>query len=194
MTGHGQYEHVFAPLRGAKAWGVRVPGYIDRDEPVQRFAPMGCTVYLVLDEGYFRVDCLGGHGQLGFREVSEPTPSPEWDLDEDEFAVGDYGSHFLGEDSRLVAVTQVRYALNHESDRTAGTVRAAEIRFQYGGVLFLDPMYHWGIRLQGAGAYERWLAEEREDTHTRAVFGPLEEHIWTPWRDPLEPARAVRLR
>ncbi|WP_371598307.1 hypothetical protein [Streptomyces sp. NBC_00564] len=179
MTGQGQYEHVFAPLRGVLAWDVRVPGFIDRDDPVPRFAPMGCTVYLVLDKGYLRVDCLGGHGQLGFRAVSEPTPSPHWDLDEGEFAVGGYGSHFLGDDGQLAAITQVRYALNSESDRAAGTVRAAEIRFQYGGVLFLDPIYHWGIRLRGVGAYERWLAWEREDTHTRAVFGQLEEHVWT---------------
>ncbi|MGP4051452.1 hypothetical protein [Streptomyces sp. 2A115] len=180
MTGHGQYEHVFAPLRGARAWGVRIPGFIDRDDPVPRFAPMGSTVYLVLDEGYLRVDCCGGGGQLAFRPVSEPTPSADWDLDEDEFAVGDYGSHFLGDDGQLNAITQVRYALNNESDRAAGTVRAAEIRFEYGGVLFLDPMYYWGIRLQGAEAYERWLAWEREDTHRRAVFGRLEERVWVP--------------
>lgn len=141
---------------------------------------MGCTVYLVLEEGYLRVDCLGNHGQLAFRPVPEPIPSPHWDLDEDEFAVGDYGSHFLGDDTDLAAITRVRYALDDDSDREAGTVRAAEIRFEYGGVLFLDPMYHWGIRLEGAGAYERWLTWQREDTHLRAAFGPLEDHTWTP--------------
>jgi hypothetical protein len=141
---------------------------------------MGSTVYLVLDEGFLRVDCRDGGGQLAFRAVSEPTPSADWDLDDDEFAVGDYGAHFLGDDGQPAAITQVRYALNNQSDRAAGTVRAAEIRFEYGGVLFLDPMYYWGIRLQGAGAYERWPAWAREDTHSRAVFGQLEVHVWTP--------------
>ncbi|WP_406297812.1 hypothetical protein OG948_19860 [Embleya sp. NBC_00888] len=99
---------------------------------------------------------------------------------EDEFAVGNYGSHFLGDDTDLAAITRVRYALDKDSDREAGTVRAAEIRFPYGGVLFLDPMYHWGIRLEGTGAYDRWLTWQREDTHIRAAFGPIEDHTWTP--------------
>ncbi|MFI6981396.1 hypothetical protein ACIBSV_22760 [Embleya sp. NPDC050154] len=47
-------------------------------------------------------------------------------------------------------------------------------------MLFLDPTYHWGIRLQGAGAYERWLTWQRQDTHARAAFGPLVDHTWTP--------------
>uniref|UniRef100_A0AAU2JUY0 Uncharacterized protein n=1 Tax=Streptomyces sp. NBC_00049 TaxID=2903617 RepID=A0AAU2JUY0_9ACTN len=176
------YERALAPLRGIRVRDVQLPGFIDRDHPLTRFSPMRSSVYLALDDGYVRIDSLGGHGQLAFRprEDSAPAPLPHWDLDDDEFAVGSYGDDHLGGDGNLVAVTGVRYALNDESDRTTGTVRAAEIRFEYGGVLFLDPMYIQGIRLQGHGAYDRWLAWERQDAHTRSVFGPLEEHTWTP--------------
>ncbi|MFD3681914.1 hypothetical protein [Streptomyces sp. NPDC058613] len=86
----------------------------------------------------------------------------------------------MGGDATDAAVTGVRYALNAASDRDAGTVRAAEIRFGHGGALFVDPLYFDGLRLQGRGAYDRWLAWEREEADPPSAFGPIEDRTWTP--------------
>lgn len=176
------YERVFAPLRGVRVWDVQLHGYIDRDRPLPRFSPMRDSVYLALAEGYVRIEAPRGSGQLSFRppEDSDPVPPAHWDLEDDEYAVGSYGHDLLGSDGHAAAVTRVRYALDAASDPAAGTVRAAEIRFDHGGVLFVDPLSFDGIRLQGRGAYDRWLAWEREEADPPSAYGPVEDRTWTP--------------
>ncbi|MFG2619390.1 hypothetical protein ACGFXC_17445 [Streptomyces sp. NPDC048507] len=172
------YEKVFAPLRTAGIWDVQVPGYIDRDHaPAPRFAPLSSSVYLaVQDGGLLRLQSLGNHGQLSLHMVAEPALPPELDGTDEEFALGAWGDHYLG-DSHEQSVSAARYALNAESDPTAGTVRCIEFQFEYGQRLFVDPGYHWGIRLQGAGAYEHWLVEQEQQA---GPLGPVSTFLWTP--------------
>ncbi|MGI5478691.1 hypothetical protein [Streptomyces lavendofoliae] len=171
------YEEVFGALRGEKVFDVRFAGYTDRDEQVPRFTPLGRQVYLTLDSGgYVLLESLGNHGQLGIRKVADYEFPYELDGDDEEFTVGSCGAQYLG-DLTDQAVLAVRYVLNAESDAAAGTVRCAELEFEYKQRLFVDPGYHWGIRLQSAGAYETWLADERESQGPR---GPLREYLWTP--------------
>ncbi|MEU0718634.1 hypothetical protein ABZ498_15835 [Streptomyces lavendulocolor] len=172
-----RYEEVFGALRGEQFYDVRIAGFTDRDERVPRFTPLGRQVYLTMDSGdLLLLESLGNHGQLGIRRVADYEFPHELDGEDEEFTVGSCGPQYLG-DLTDQSVLAVRYVLNAESDPVTGTVRCAEFAFAYGQRLFVDPGYHWGIRLQGAGAYEAWLAEERENP---APLGPLTDHLWTP--------------
>ncbi|MFD5319600.1 hypothetical protein [Streptomyces sp. NPDC127098] len=55
-----------------------------------------------------------------------------------------------------------------------GTVRCAEFTFTHGAVLFADPMWTFGVRLTGEGAYERWVAETLDGPEP-----PFVEHTWS---------------
>ncbi|MCX5404988.1 hypothetical protein OHA37_13970 [Streptomyces sp. NBC_00335] len=191
VTGPADFdgEAVFGPLRDAGVRDVLLPGFIDRDGPLPLVRPLGSTVYLALaDGGHIRLDAVRGEGQLTLSRTDAPRCPPEHE-DDDEFAVVPYGPHFLGDDSDIHAVTRVRYVLDGAGARLPGAFRCAELSFQYGGRLFLDPMYYWGIRLQGAGAYEQWLAHHRD----RPGHGPYTEHAWHPQApaDTAAPAGAV---
>ncbi|MGA4960087.1 hypothetical protein [Streptomyces lavendulocolor] len=176
-TGSLRYEQVFGALRGEKVYDIRIAGYTDRDERVPRFTPLGRQVYLALDSGgHVLLESLGNHGQLSIRKVTDYEFPHELAGGDEEFTVGGCGPQYLG-DLTDQSVVAVRYVLNAESDTAAGTVRCAEFEFACKQRLFVDPGYHWGIRLQGAGAYETWLADERENP---GPLGPRTEHRWTP--------------
>lgn len=180
------FDHVFAPLRGAKVADVRLAGCLDHDDPRDEgrpcAVPLAGPVYLVVEDregatGWIRCEALGGGGQLSLRRVDRPEFPAVLDPQDDEFVLISVGAHYLG-DHDPTHVVRVRYLLDEESDLTAGTVRAAEIEFGYGSRLLIDPGYFWGTRLQGAGAYEKLRAEIEERRHPSR--GPVEAHTWTP--------------
>ncbi|MFD3323994.1 hypothetical protein [Streptomyces sp. NPDC058701] len=172
------YENLFAPLRGDSVWDVQIPGYLDREGRVPRFEPLGRTVYLALDSGgYLRMGPSGDLGHLSLRLVGEVEfPDELRDEDADEFSLSSCRGHFLGDDAVPQRIVTIRYALNSESDPALATVRCAEFEFHNKERLFIDPSYPWGVRLQGAGAYERWLREVRERPESA---GPVREYVWT---------------
>ncbi|WP_314244123.1 hypothetical protein [Streptomyces sp. DSM 40907] len=172
------YERVLAPLRGQAVWDVQTPGYIDRENRVPRFVPLGRTVYLALESGdYLRMDPHGDLGHLYLRIVDDVEfPEELRDDEDDEFSVSSSCGHFLGDNAVAQRIVRVRYALNSDSDPLLATVRCIEFEFHNNERLFVDPSYHWGIRLQSRGAYEHWLREVRERPETS---GPVREYLWT---------------
>ncbi|MFD5319614.1 hypothetical protein [Streptomyces sp. NPDC127098] len=162
----------FASLADREVTGIVAPGSLDRDAGHPRFAPWGLTVYFALDVGFLRLESTGGRGQLALELVPEVAVPTEIETEDDEFAVTHYDHLLLGEDEprRLV---RVRYATNPESDPERGTVRCAEFVLAPRTVIFADPMWTFGVRLSGEGAYDRWLAEVRESPEP-----PFLEHVW----------------
>ncbi|MFI1359227.1 hypothetical protein ACH4TV_37500 [Streptomyces sp. NPDC020898] len=172
-----EIHSVFEPLAGRSVWDVQVPGFVDRDEAVPRFMPLAATVYLALGEGYFRLDSVGNYGQLAMSLVTETEPPPALQGEDEEFTLASCGDSFFADSYSEYRITRIRYALNNESVPGGGTVRCAEFEFENRFVVFADPMYHFGIRLQGVGAYDRWVKDSRDES---AAFGPTREGIWVP--------------
>jgi len=172
-----EIHSVFDPLARRRVRDVQVPGFVDRDEAVPRFTPLADSVYLALDEGYFRLDSVGNHGQLAMSLVTGTEPSPALQGEDEEFTLASCGDSFLADSHSEYRITRIRYALNNESVPGSGTVRCAEFEFENHFVVFADPMYHFGIRLEGVGAYDRWVNDSRDES---ATFGPTREGIWVP--------------
>lgn len=170
----GNLDCLFGSLEGARAWDVQMPGFIDRDERIPRFTPMSHAVYIALESGYLCLEAVPDEGQLSLRLLSEP-PMPEaLEGEDEEFSLGSYGQLFLQDPPSPRPLTRVRAAVNDGSDPSRSVVRCVEFTFGGSLVLFADPAYHFGIRLQGTGAYERWRSENSETT---SPFGPTSELI-----------------
>ncbi|MFG1839506.1 hypothetical protein ACGFH8_13830 [Micromonospora sp. NPDC049175] len=167
-------EQLLDSIAGWELEDVLVPGYLDRDDGPPRFAPLADQLYLVLDGKYLLIESVGNRGQLSMR-ISGRIEVPAALLGEDEeFAVSSVGSLFLDTSDGNSRLAGVRYSLNFESDATQGTVRCIEFCFGGFNVLFADPMWHLGIRLGGAGAYDDWSAHDRDPMNSVRGFR------WTP--------------
>jgi hypothetical protein len=173
----GDLKSLFGLLGEARAWDVHIPGFIDRDERIPRFAPMPETVYIALDNGYLSLESIPDEGQLALRLVSEPKMPEALEGEDEEFSLGSYGQSFLQDPPSPRPLTRVRAVVDGGSDPSRSVVRCVEFTFGDSLVLFADPAYHFGVRLEGAGAYERWMADNRA---TAGSSGPPREVIWTP--------------
>ncbi|MCX4587128.1 hypothetical protein [Streptomyces sp. NBC_01481] len=172
-----EIEALFASLAEAPVCDIQVPGFIDRDGTYPRFVPMADTAYLVRESDFVRMEVLHSDDQLNVQLVEAPGAPKALEGEDEEFAMSSYGELFLGDDYSSFRITKIRYALSNGSDPSAGRIRCAELEFENSLRLFADPGYFFGIRLQGAGAYERWLNFSRT---AESPFGPIQEFIWSP--------------
>ncbi|MFJ1704203.1 hypothetical protein [Kitasatospora sp. NPDC088346] len=155
-------EELAQALVPESAWDVQVPGFIDRDGRHPQFVPLSAAVYVALSEGFLRLDSVAGRSQLAVRRVDD-VEVPEALLDEDEeFSLASFGEPFLADAHRGFRITRIRWVTDPGSDAAAGVVRCAEFEFEDAWPVFADPGWHFGIRLEGVGAFDRWLARERE--------------------------------
>ncbi|MFJ4968351.1 hypothetical protein [Streptomyces sp. NPDC088755] len=166
---------LFVVLAKEAVWDVQVPGFIDRDGDTPRFTPIADNVYLAREQGYLRLDAGSGEGQLTMTLVDRVEVPRALQGEDDEFALASVGESFFADARSSFRLTGVRYALSLGSEPDRGTVRCAEFEFEKKFVVFADPMYHFGIRLEGVGAYDRWIAS----TGGSEAVGSIRECVWT---------------
>ncbi|RST04149.1 hypothetical protein EF910_18635 [Streptomyces sp. WAC07149] len=155
---------------------IEVPGYVDRDGPYPRFVPLARTFYLRRRNDFVRCDVPPYEDYLTFRSVDRPERPATLEEDE-EFATTSYAQLFLDEDRPDFTVTRIRSVLREGEHPSDTVVRCVEFEFENALALFADPGHFFGIRLQGRGAYDRWLAFAQAPDRP---FGPLREVVWTP--------------
>ncbi|MFG2556817.1 hypothetical protein [Streptomyces sp. NPDC048581] len=171
-----QREMLFDQLRQARVGDIRVPGYIDRDDGSPRFVPFPDSVYLALDGGYLQLKTVGDEGRMTLHLVSEPAVPPALVDDDDEFAMGSFGLTYLADSHSEFRITRIR-GIRKLDEEFAEQYHCLEFQLEKSWYLFVDPGYHFGIRLQGEGAYERWLAS---DGARLRDGGAWESFVWTP--------------
>ena len=163
-------DRLFSALPSVRAWDIQVPGFIDREGTYPRFTPLSSSVYVVLEEGFLRLDSVGNYGQLAMRLVAEVEVPEALKGEDEEFSLGSISEQFLADAYSSFRITRVRWATDADSDDSVGAVRCAEFEFEGAWALFADPAWHFGRRLQGAGAFDHWLTEMREGSHEVQVF------------------------
>ncbi|WP_042424707.1 hypothetical protein [Streptacidiphilus anmyonensis] len=167
-------DQLFAALSSVRVWDVQVPGFIDRDRPHPRFTPLSESVYLALEDGYLRLDSVANYSQLAMRLVSDVEVPEALEGEDEEFSVGSFSEPFLADAYDSFRITRIRWAVDADSDPSAGVVRCAEFEFEKNWPLCVDPAWQFGIRLQGVGAFDRCLGEMRESSLGIQVFA------WAP--------------
>jgi hypothetical protein len=151
-------------LRQRYVTDVLVPGRIDRDETIPRFAPQPLVVFLLLDEGALRLESVGGYGQLEVRVVDSVTLDGVElfaDIEEegDELALASQGEQLFGDSWDRLLCTTVRPFTDAGSKPDEGVVKCLALELESRYWLFFDPTWTFGIRIGNAEDMRRWERE-----------------------------------
>ncbi|MGW0364170.1 hypothetical protein [Streptomyces sp. NPDC002990] len=154
---------------------IEVPGYVDREGPYPRFVSLPRAFYLAREKDFVRFEVPSSEDYLIFRPVDRPE-RPETLEEDEEFATSSYGELFLDDDRSSFEITRIRCAVRDGALPSESVLRCIEFEFDHSLYLFADPGYFSGIRLQGRGAYDRWLEFAQG---LSLPFGPVREVVWT---------------
>ncbi|MFD3637117.1 hypothetical protein [Streptomyces sp. NPDC058664] len=172
---------MFDRMSHVRVRDILVPGYIDRDEGRPEFKPFPVSVYLELEEGFIELASVRDEGRMTVGFVAEPRVPEALLDDDDEFCLGSRGLDVFTDAYESLRVTRVRGVVPGASTSEAGEpgteYDCLEFRFEDGWYLFVDPGYHFGIRLGGEGAYDR-LSELNAGRPTS--LAPGRPFVWTP--------------
>ena len=148
---------------------VLVPGRIDRDETIPRFAPQPLVVFVLLDDGALRMESVGGYGQLEVRVVDSVTLGgvelfAVIEEDGDELALASQGEQLFGDGWQRLRCTTVRPFMDTGSKPEEGWVKCLGLELESRYWLFFDPTWPFGIRIGNAEDMRRW---ERDYGHAQ---------------------------
>ncbi|MCX4883310.1 MULTISPECIES: hypothetical protein [unclassified Streptomyces] len=151
-------------LRQRYVTDVLVPGRIDRDGAVPRFAPQPLVVFVVLDEGALRLESVDGYGRLEVRVVdSVALDGVELfaDIEEegDELALASQGEQLFGDSWDRLRCSTIRPFMDSGSKPGEGVVRCLALELESRYWLFFDPTWSFGIRIGNAEDMRRWERE-----------------------------------
>lgn len=145
---------------------VLVPGRIDRDEAIPRFAPQPLVVFVLLDEGALRLESVGGYGHLEVRVVdSVVLDGVELfaDIEEegDELALASQGEQLFGDSWQRLRCSTIRPFTDSGSNPAEGVLKCLALELEFRYWLFFDPTWTFGIRIGNAEDMRRWEQENQ---------------------------------
>lgn len=154
-------------LRRRRVTDVLVPGRIDRDETISRFAPQPLVVFVQLDDGALRLESVGGYGQLEIQVVDRVTLGgvdlfAAIEEEGDELALASQGEQLFGDSWDRLRCTAVRAFTDAASKPEDGVVKCLALELESRYWLFFDPTWPFGIRIGNAEDMRRWESEHGE--------------------------------
>ncbi|GLW98185.1 hypothetical protein [Microtetraspora sp. NBRC 16547] len=168
MNGLGNINSILALFGEMRTTDVLVPGYIDHDDEPPSFHPWTVTAYFALENAMVRMDSVQNYSQLKLSVVDEMAVPDEILREEEQFAVASYSHLFFADAYESFRCTQVRYVEDESSDASQAIVQCIEFVFEDNWPVFVDPEWHFGVRLEGAGGLDRWL-ESNSPQNSRLV-------------------------
>lgn len=151
------WTDALALLAAERIHDVIVPVVLDEMASRPHAAHPLWEVYLEFGRGYLQFLSVNNHGGLRVRHVEEvdlQVYRDEFGSEETVLSLSLLGL-ILGEASQGVAVAEVDYVLNEESEPDAGIVRCAELVLSGQQRIYLDPMHTFGVRIGNPGAWMR---------------------------------------
>lgn len=133
---------------------IHVAGFIDEDESPARFHGQFRLMYLDLGGQLLELRCIEDTGRMNLSLASAFSDVP--DLDEDmrpcvmsvrELVLADPDS-----DNAVVKLTLIGASFDQDS----AACSAAQVQLANGQVVFIDPSYHFGIRIGGIEQRSVW--------------------------------------
>lgn len=172
MDGSVDISTALSILKNGLVTDVLVPGYIEREDSPPRFQPWTTTAYLMFDDVAIRFDSVQNYSQLQLSVAYEIAIPDEIAREEEEFAITSYSHLFLGDAYASFRCTQVRYLQDEFSDPGRGVIRCGEFEFENSWPIFIDPQWHFGIRLGGSGVFDQWLESRATATADLVTWRP----------------------
>lgn len=159
-------------LRRRYVTDVLVPGRIDREERITRFAPQPLIVFVVLDVGALRLESVGGNGQLAVRVVESVSLDglelfAAIEEEGDELALASHGEQLFGDSWDRLRCTTVHPFTDTASKPDEGVIKCLAIELESRYWLFFDPTWPFGIRIGNAEDMRRWEREYGDRDRSR---------------------------
>jgi len=136
---------------------IHVAGFVDRDESPLRFYGQFRLMYLELGGQLLELRCVEDTGTMSLALARAYANAP--DLDEDmQSCVMSIRQFVLTDPDGPNDISYLRIwgAVFGDSSMACS---AAELKLRNGQVVFVDPSYHFGIRLGGEEQKARWLQD-----------------------------------
>lgn len=166
-------DHIFSFLENMEFYDIYIPGYMERDGNFLEFIPWEYEVFVYGDGNLLSMSSCRNHGQVRIKTSKEIEIPEEIKREGFEFAVGSVGNQFLLDSLPSYKCTRVRYVTDSESSLDEAIVKCIELEFENRYILFIDPEWHFGLRLSGGGYYEHWI--NFYHSHDK---DNLKEHMW----------------
>lgn len=129
-------------------------GLLDQDETPAQFCPQLRQLYLELGGELLELRCVEDTGTLGVRTVAEFSEVP-WNSDGLPTCTMSIRDLVLTDSDANNQVTDFRL-FGASFDPSGLTCLAVQLQLENGQVLFLDPSYHFGIRIGGSELRAAW--------------------------------------
>jgi hypothetical protein len=141
-------------LRGAGVSDVLLPGFIDEEAQPHRFRALPQEIYFECDSSLLKFEAIATTGTLRVSLVDSVSGSVE--LDDDMVpAVASLREQVLDDSDGSNLLLELRL-WNLAEDEDGLRCAAAQLQLANGQQIFVDPTYHFGIRVGGALQRDIW--------------------------------------
>jgi hypothetical protein len=142
-------------LRGAGVGDVLLPGFVDDEAQPHRFRALPQAIYFECDSSLLKFETIATTGTM--RVLLVDTVSGSVDLDDDMVpAIASLREQVLDDPDGSNLLLELRlWNLAEEEDGLR--CAAAQLRLANGQQIFVDPTYHFGIRVGGTRQRDIWF-------------------------------------
>lgn len=141
-------------LRGAGVSDVLLPGFVDDEVQPHRFRALPQAIYFECDSSLLKFEAIATTGTMRLSLVDNVSTSV--DLDDDLVpAIASLREQVLDDADGSNLLLELRL-WNLAEDEDGLRCAAAQLQLANGQQIFVDPTYHFGIRVGGARQRDIW--------------------------------------
>jgi hypothetical protein len=141
-------------LIGSGVSDILLPGFIDQDERPARFRPLPQAVYFDCDSVYIRMETVATTGTMRI-SIDHRIALEIHNEEEMMVAVVSLREQCLNDADGKNSLRELRF-WNLTDDDTGLRCAAAQLELMNGQQIFVDPTYHFGIRVGGPQQRDIW--------------------------------------
>jgi hypothetical protein len=154
-------------LIGSSVSDVLFPGFIDQDESPARFRPLLQSTYFECGSAYLKMEVISTTGTMRL-SIEDKIEIPAQIEEEMTAATASLREQYLDDSDGQNDLSAIRL-WNVTEDETGLRCAAAQLDLVNGQQIFVDPTYHFGIRIGGPRQrdiwYESWPDAQRALEH-----------------------------
>jgi len=142
-------------LLGSGLSDILLPGFIDQDEVPVRFRSTPQTVYFECNSVYLKIEAISTTGSMKLsidEKIEIPVQIEEEDMTA---AVTSMREQYIDDSDGKNDLSAIRL-WNVSEDETGLRCAAAQLDLVNGQQIFIDPTYHFGIRIGGSRQRHIW--------------------------------------
>jgi hypothetical protein len=155
-------------LIGSGLSDILLPGFIDQDETPGRFRPIYQTVYFECGPVYLKMECVSTNGMLRISTADKIEMPVQMEEEELMAAVMSLREQCMDDADGSNGLSVIRL-WDVREDETGLRCAAAQLELMNGQQIFVDPTYHFGMRIGGSRQrdiwFENWPAATRASEH-----------------------------